>query len=61
MKIIFIYSGAENLGIEQLSSFLKSNGHQVSLLFDPAVFSGEQAGNNRFLARLFSLDKQIVD
>lgn len=52
MKVAFIYRGAENLGIECLSSYLKSRGHEVRLFFDPAVFSAERGSNIPFLARL---------
>lgn len=60
MKVLFIYGGAENLGIEYMSSFLQSKGHQVELLFDPAAFSGDILFNNRLLASMFSVDKAIV-
>lgn len=60
MKIQFVYNGAENLGVEYLSSFLKSKGHSTSLLFDPAIFSGDQLVNNGLLARLFNIDSKIV-
>src|ERR1035438_3956486 len=61
MKILFIYNGAENLGIESISSVLKANGHETDLLFDPAVFSGDQFINNRHLAKLLSVDDEIVE
>ncbi len=60
MRVLFIYGGAENLGIEYMSSFLQSKRHQVELLFDPAAFSGDILFNNRFLASIFSVDKTIV-
>ncbi len=60
MRIVFIYSGAENLGIEYISSFLKSKGHQVFLLFDPAVFSGDILGNSKLLASIFNVDNLII-
>lgn len=60
MKILFIYNGAENIGIEYLSSYLKSKGHKTRLLFDPAVFSGNQLIDNKFLAKIFSVDELIV-
>lgn len=61
MKIVFIYSGAENLGIEYISSVLKSAGHDVHLLFDPAVFCGDNLINNKLLAKLFNIDNEIVN
>lgn len=60
MKVLFVYSGYENLGIEYLSSFLKANGHETSLLFDPAIFSGDMLMNSKVLGKLFSLDKKII-
>ncbi len=58
MKIVFVYKGAENLGIEYISSLLKSEGHQVHLFFDPAIFSGDLI-NNKFVARLLNVDHKI--
>jgi len=43
MKVLFYYNGAEHIGVEHLSSYLKSKGHQVDLIFDPGL------GNNFFL------------
>ena len=60
MRILFIYNGAEQLGIEYLSSVLKSKGHKTRLLFDPAIFSGDQLIHNQFLSKLFSRDKEII-
>lgn len=60
MKIAFIYNGTENLGIEYLSSFLKEKGHEVSLFFDPAVFSGDVFIFNDYLSGLFNIDNKIV-
>lgn len=61
MKVLFIYNGAENLGIEYLSSVLKSRGHKTFLLFDPAIFSGDQLINSKFLSKFFSVDDKIVN
>lgn len=62
MKILFIYNGTEHLGIEYLSSFLKSKGHETDLLFDPQVFSPEQfVFNNSALERFFSMDTKIIE
>jgi radical SAM superfamily enzyme YgiQ (UPF0313 family) len=62
MKIVFIYNGSENLGIEYLSSFLKSQGHQTALLFDPEVFSPNQAiFNSKIMDRFFSLEAKIIE
>ena len=60
MRIVFIYNATENLGIEYISSVLKSHGHETHLLFDPAVFSGDIFINVRSLANLFNVDNAIV-
>lgn len=60
MKIAFIYKGAENLGIEYLSSFLKSKGHEIQLFFDPAVFSSDVFINSRCLSRICSIDNRLI-
>jgi radical SAM superfamily enzyme YgiQ (UPF0313 family) len=60
MKIAFIYNGAENLGIEYISAFLKSKGHVTSLFYDPAVFSSDVFINSKILARILNIDKEIV-
>jgi len=60
MKVTFIYKGAENLGIEYLSAFLKSKGHATSLIYDPAVFSSDVFINSKVFARLLNIDKKVV-
>jgi anaerobic magnesium-protoporphyrin IX monomethyl ester cyclase len=52
-KVLFLYLGTENLGIEALSAYLKARGHAVELLMDPALFSGFVVYNNALLSRLF--------
>jgi len=60
MKILFFYKGAENLGIEYLSSFLKSKGHKTALVFDPAIFSGDVFVNSASLDRFFDIQDDCV-
>lgn len=38
MKVLFVYGGYENLGIEYLSAVLKRAGHETALAFDPRLF-----------------------
>lgn len=38
MKVIFVGLGTEQLGISQLSSIIKSNGHEVGLAFSASLF-----------------------
>jgi len=62
LNVLFIYSGAENLGIQYLSSFLKDHGHTTSLLLDPGLFSaGAIIINNSLLARFLDIDDKIVE
>src|SRR3990167_1084181 len=61
MKVIFIYNGTENLGIEYLSGFLKSKGHEIILLFASSVFEGDIFINIISLAKLFNVDQKIID
>ncbi len=59
MKITFVIAGVENLGVEYLSSVLKSRGHQVSLVFDPRLFASE-AIQNIGLSRVFNIKKRLA-
>ncbi len=60
MKVVFISSGSENLGIEYLSSALKLAGHRVELVFDPSIFSGRYFLENSYLDKLLSQIEDIV-
>lgn len=60
MRIVLIYNGSENLGIESISSTLKSKGHEVFLLFDPAVFSGDVFINIKLLSKLKNINQVII-
>jgi len=60
MKITFLYGGFESLGIEYLSSVLKSHGHQVSLVFDPMIFN-DGISSSSILSRIFSYQKKVID
>lgn len=59
MKVVFVANAVENLAIEFLSSFLKANGHEVELVFDPMVFSNEAVGFKK-LADFFDTKKEIA-
>lgn len=56
----FVYLGAEQLGIEYISSFLKSHGHETALAFDPALFDDRQYLNVPVLRDLFSYRKKLI-
>lgn len=59
MKIVFVYPAFESLAIEYLSSVARGRGHDVSIVFDPSLFS-DSFLTIRPLARLFSIKKRIV-
>jgi radical SAM superfamily enzyme YgiQ (UPF0313 family) len=61
MKIVFVHNIREHLGLEYLSAVLKRAGHQVSLEFEPGLFSRED--NAIYLASLedaFSFSEKIL-
>ncbi len=60
MKIVFFYNRFENLGIEILSSYLKSQGHQVTLLFDPQLFNDGYL-KIKYLAKKFDYRERILN
>jgi len=60
MKIGFVYNGTESLGIEYISSYLKSKGHKTQLFFDKAVFSSDIFINSKILANFCNADLRII-
>jgi radical SAM superfamily enzyme YgiQ (UPF0313 family) len=59
MKVCFVAKEAESLGIEQLSSVLKSRGHQVSLAYDPSLFDDTAFKSENFKG-IFSFKNEVV-
>lgn len=57
-KVLFLYLGTENIGVETLSAYLKSKGHEVELLLDPALFSGFVVYNNKLLSGIFDSNSE---
>ena len=53
MRVTFVYMGAENLGIESLSSVLEKNGHKTTLVFDSALFDDKYYLEIKSLAKMF--------
>lgn len=43
MRILFYYNGEENIGVESLSAYVKSQGHETDLIYDPGF------GNNFYM------------
>jgi len=57
-----LYRGAEAIGVEALMAYIKARGHEVRLVFDPAVFSGNRGRDVPALAGLFDEStRQIAD
>lgn len=60
MHICFIHSHYESLGIEYISSLLKKQGHQTSLIFEPALFHNFFC-DNKLLHRMFDFREYILE
>jgi len=60
MRVVFVHNGAESLGVEALSAYLKSKGHETFLVFDPSSFSGTSGREIPLLARLFNMPIERV-
>jgi radical SAM superfamily enzyme YgiQ (UPF0313 family) len=64
MKIMFVCSEDKWLGIGYLSSYLKQNGHETGLLFDPLFFNKAYIRNERlksFFHKEIDFIKQIKE
>jgi len=60
MKVLFVYMGAESLGVEYLAAEARAAGHEVDLAFDPAVFGGRLMWDIPALAARFDLKPRIL-
>jgi len=61
MNVLFVYMGAESLGVEYLAAEARAAGHVVDLAFDPAIFGGHLMWDIPALARRFDLKPRILD
>jgi anaerobic magnesium-protoporphyrin IX monomethyl ester cyclase len=52
MRVAFVTSGLEHLGIEALSAYVKAHGHESALVYEPKPFSSNSGPDNAVLARL---------
>lgn len=57
MKVVFVCAEDESLGIGYLSSYLKQNGHEVHLVFDPKQFDRAYL-RNKLLAKIFNREEE---
>ncbi len=60
MRVLFYYRGSEHIGLESIMSYIKSKGHLVELIYEPAL------GDNGyidipFLNKFFYNDKLVID
>ncbi|TAN60514.1 B12-binding domain-containing radical SAM protein [bacterium] len=53
MKLVLLCAEDFSLSVACLSAFLKKNGHEVMVVFDPKQF-GKAYADNKYLSRLFS-------
>jgi hypothetical protein len=60
MRIGFVHCLYESLGIEYLSSYLKREGNEVSLFFDPLLFRNYLI-DNPTLDKVFSYKDYLIN
>jgi anaerobic magnesium-protoporphyrin IX monomethyl ester cyclase len=60
MKVLFVYMGAESLGVEYLVASARAAGHEADLAFDPSVFGGHLMMDIPAAARFFDLRPKIL-
>ena len=61
MKVTFVALGQEQLAISLLSAVLKREGHDTSLVFNPALFDDRTYLDVPRLARIFDRTARVVD
>jgi radical SAM superfamily enzyme YgiQ (UPF0313 family) len=59
VRVTFVSSGLEHLGVEALSAYLRTHGHDTSLVYEPRPFSAGSGTDARLLARL--LEPSVED
>ncbi len=52
MRVTFVTSGLEHLGIEALSAYVRAHGHESVLVHEPKPFSSNSGPDNALFARL---------
>jgi len=52
MRVTFVTSGLEHLGIAALSAYAKAQGHETALVYEPKPFSSNSGPDSPFFARL---------
>ena len=60
MRVLFYYRGSEHIGVESIMAYLKSKGHLVELIYEPALGDNGYI-NIPFLNNFFYNDKLVID
>ena len=53
MRVTFVTSGLEHLGIAALAAYVRAHGHEPTLVYEPKPFSSNSGPDSALLARLF--------
>ncbi len=64
MKVLFYYRGSEHFGVQALISYLESKGHEVELIYDPALGDNGYLDIpfvNNFLNKIVCNDKLVIE
>ena len=64
MRVLFYYRGSEHFGVQALISYLESKGHEVELVYDPALGDNGYLDIpfvNNFLNKIVCNDKLVVE
>ena len=64
MRVLFYYRGSEHFGVQALISYLESKGHEVELIFDPALGDNGYLDIpfvNNFLNKIVCNDKLVIE
>jgi len=64
MKVLFYYRGSEHFGVQALISYLESKGHEVELIYDPALGDNgylDISFINNFLNKIVCNDKLVIE
>lgn len=60
MRVTFVTSGLEHLGIGALSAYLELHGHETTLVYEPKPFSSNSGPDSAILARLLEPSPEQV-
>jgi len=64
MRVLFYYRGSEHFGVQALISYLESKGHEIELIYDPALGDNGYLDIpfvNNFLNKIVCNDKLVIE